>query len=355
LELSAHGSLLAMLEALDLALPPVLVPVAARQRLRELSATLPFISCIGLECHLGATSPRVDLLAYTAEQAVLRALLDGTPLGRAHGTDGPSRALLDRWVNAILFEFDLDDSTRARPPAVFLNLQPDAIIDGPSLVQLAACVAGELSCDAARWIRQCAAAAGRDSQITHVGAMASRGNRPLRINVGAVSAGALSEFVAVMDWPPDRRAAVDTMLRLAEPFVHHAVLAFDFARLPLPRIGLECYMASSAEDGNNWRVFLTHLTEAGLCSPAEAAGLLEWPGRTVDAEHRVWPPAHRRLASFLGARHPGAISRTLNHVKLVSGPGAPLYPSAQKTRAGGPAVQAKAYLLARHVWLDLMP
>jgi hypothetical protein len=337
--MNEHDSLLRMMEALDSALSPALIPALSRQRLRTVSADLPFIPCVGLECHLGAASPRVDLLAYTEEQGVLRALLAGTPLGRAIETGGELSALLERWVDAILFEFDLVDSSRAHPPAVFLNFKPEAMVDGPSLAQLAACLAGQPSAAAARLLRRCAAAAGRDTQITHLGAMTSRGNRPLRINVGAASSNALCEFVRAVGWGPERRARLAALLDLAEPLVHHFVLAFDFADGPLPRVGLECYMASAPGYGDYWRLFLARLTDAGLCAEAEAEALLKWPGRMPDAEGRGRPPGHARLASFLGARHPGAILRTLNHVKLVSAPGEPPH--------------AKAYLVATHGWLDL--
>lgn len=339
--MSDHDSLLAMLDVLDDALPPALVPAAARQRLRALCAALPFIACVGLECHLGEAAPRVDLLTYTANQSALHALLDGTTLRHAIAAKGNSQRLLKRWVDAILFEYDLDDSAGGRSPAVFLNFKPEAMIDGPALVQLAACLVGQLSDETAAWIRRCAVAAGRDIQVTHLGAMASRSNRLLRINVGAASAGALREFVAALGWDVKRRMAVDDLLDLVEPFAHHVVLAFDLMDEPLPRLGLECYMASTPEDGNHWQLFLAHLRDAGLCQPAEAAALLEWPGQTMPAGNHSWPSAHRHLASFLGSAYPGVIVRTLNHFKLVSAPAAPL--------------RAKAYLLARHVWLDLTP
>jgi hypothetical protein len=339
--MSEHDSLLTMMEALDSALPPALIPALSRERLRTASAALPFIPCIGLECHLGATSPRVDLLAYTGEQRVLRALLVGTPLGRAIEMGGESSALLERWVNAILFEFDLVDSPRAQTPAVFLNFKPEAEVDGHSLAQLAACLVGQPAAAASSLLHQYAAAAGRDTQITHLGAMTSRADNPLRINIGAASSNALREFVREVGWETERRARLASLLDLAEPLAHHFVLAFDFAGEPLPRVGLECYMAAAPGYGDHWRLFLARLTDAGLCAGAEADALLEWPGRTTDAAGRGWPPGHARLASFLGAHHPGAILRTLNHVKLVSAPGEPPH--------------AKAYLVATHGWLDLTP
>jgi hypothetical protein len=341
LTMSEHDSLLTMMDALDSALPPALVPAVSRRRLRTASAALPFIPCVGLECHLDATSPRVDLLAYTEEQSVLRALLDGTPLGRAIEMGGEVSVLLERWVNAILFEFDLVDASRPPPPAVFLNFKPEAMVDGSSLVQLAACLVGQPAAAAASLLLRCAAA-GTDTQITHLGAMTSRDASPLRINVGAASSHALREFVKEIGWEPERQARLDALFDLAEPLAHHFVLAFDFAdRLLLPRVGLECYMASAPGYGDDWRLFLARLTGAGLCAEAEAEALLEWPGRTTDAAGREWPPGHARLASFLGARHPGSILRTLNHVKLVSAPGEPPH--------------AKAYLVATHGWLDLTP
>lgn len=339
--MSEHDSLLTMIEALDSAFPPALIPALSGERLRAASALLPFIPCVGLECHLGATSPRVDLLAYTEEQSVLRSLLAGTPLGRAIEMGGQSSALLDRWINAILFEFDLVDSSLAQTPAVFLNFKPEAKVDGHSLAQLAACLVGQPTAAAASSLLHQCAAAGSDTQITHLGAMTSRDDSPLRINIGAASSNALREFVRAVGWEPERRARLASLLDLTEPLVHHFVLAFDFAGELLPRVGLECYMAAAPGYGDCWRLFLARLVDAGLCAEAEAEALLEWPGRTTGAAGRGWPSGHARLASFLGSRHPGAILRTLNHVKLVSAPGEPTH--------------AKAYLVATHGWLDLTP
>src|ERR1051326_1842144 len=119
--MSGRDSLLGMLDALDAALPPALFPGPALPPLRTLCAALPFIPCVGFECHLGAAPARVDLLAYTGERDLLRTLLKGVPLGRVVTAGDGSRSLLENWVDAILFEFDLDDSSRPRPPAGFLH------------------------------------------------------------------------------------------------------------------------------------------------------------------------------------------------------------------------------------------
>jgi hypothetical protein len=325
-----------MLDAIDAALAPALVPATPRRRLRAVAARLPFVPCLGLESHLGAPSPRVDLLTCTTDRDVLRALPGGSPLA----TEGPSRALLDRWVDAYVLEFDVHRSSRVRAPAVFLNLKPEAVVDADALVDLAGCVGGPLPADAVRRLRRCAAAIGDDTQITHVGAMASRANRPLRINVGAASAAALTAFVSAMGWPADRRAAVDDLLGLTRPFAHHLVLAFDVAGAPLGRLGLECYLASMPAPDQGWPGLLAHLERAGLCGSAEAAALLEWPRRASD-RGLAWPPARARLAALLRPGYAGAIVRTLNHLKLVSAPGEPL--------------RAKAYLLARHEWVPREP
>lgn len=340
--MSGRNSLLAMLDALDTALPPALFPCPALPPLRTLCAALPFIPCIGFECHLGAAPARVDLLAYTGERDLLRTLLKGTPLGRVIRASGESRTLLENWVDAVLFEFDLDDSTRPSPPAVFLNFKPGAVIDGASLAGLGARLVGRLPKDAARILHQCAeAAAGLGAQVTHLGSMSSRGGRPLRINVGAADADVLRGFVEAVGWESEQRARADALLELAGPAAHHFVLAFDFVGGLRPRIGLECYMASAPGYGEHWRRFLARLGGAGLCAGSEAAALLEWPGLTAVAERAALTPGQARLAKFLGAGRPASILRTLNHVKLVSGPGEP--------------TQAKAYLVATQGWHDFEP
>ncbi len=337
--MDGRDSLLAMLDALDAALPPALFPGAARQKLRTLCAPLPFIPCVGFECHLGATPARVDLLAYTGERDLLRSLLKRTPLDRVVRAGGESQALLENWVDAVLFEFDLDDSSRLRPPAVFLNFKPEAVVDGASLTGLGACLVGRLSKNAARLLHQCAeAATGFGAQVTHLGSMNSRGNKPLRVNIGATDAGILRGFVEAVGWESERRTRVDAMLELAGTSAHHFVLAFDFAGRLQPRVGLECYMASAPGYSEHWSRFLARLNDAGLCAESEAAALLAWPGLTAVAEESAFTPGQARLADFLGAHHPASILRTLNHVKLVSAPGEPTH--------------AKAYLVATQAWHD---
>ena len=340
--MSDHDSLLAMLDALDAALPPALFPGPALPPLRTLCAALPFIPCVGFECHLGAARARVDLLAYTGERDLLRTLLKDAPLGRVVTAGDESQALLEKWVDAVLFEFDLDDSSRPRPPALFLNFKPEAVVDGASLAGLGTCLVGRLPKDAARLLRQCAeAAAGLGAQVTHLGSMNSRGSKPLRVNVGAADASILREFVEAIGWESERRERVDALLELAEPSAHHFVLAFDFVGGLRPRIGLECYMASAPGYGEHWHRFLARLGGAGLCAESEAAALLEWPGLTAVAEGSALTPGQARLANFLGASRPASIHRTLNHVKLVCAPGEPTH--------------AKAYLVATQGWHDFEP
>jgi hypothetical protein len=328
---SERPSLALMLDAVAAALPPALVSGAARRRLRALAARLPFIPCVGLECHLGASAPRVDLLTYTSDWDVLRAWADGVPLARATAR---SRALIDRWVDAFVLEFDADGA-RPQPPAMFLNFRPDAIVDEATLLELAGCLIGPLPAGAEGSLRRCAAAAGDDLQVTHLGVMTSRAGRPLRVNLGTVAVDALTAFASAMAWPPERRAALGSLVDLVRPFAHHVVLAVDIDEAAPSRLGLECYLPSTSEGGAGWGRMLARIGADGMCTAEEATALLEWPRRTAD--HGIgWPPAYARVARFLGPGYGGVMSRTVNHLKLISTPGEPL--------------RAKAYLLARHEW-----
>jgi hypothetical protein len=347
---SRPDSLRGLLAAIEPSLPPALADAAARERLLELGARLPFMTSVGFECHLGSNgastsarrasgahgSKRVDLLTSASDHPTLVAMLDGTTLGRAL-VDAPSRDLIDRWTDAILFEFDLDERGD-EAPAVFLNVRPGAIVDGPVLLQLAACLVDGLPPGTARWLDTCVeAAAGACAEITHLGTMSSRPERPIRVNVGAHHPHALRDFVEAMPWT-ERRSAVHALVDFAAPLAHHLVLAVDVADGLGPAIGLECYMGAASPDGDPWRLFLHELARRDLCEPAEVDALLQWPGRTLDPPPETVPAARRHIAEFLGRDYTSAVLRRVNHVKLVSVPGAPWH--------------AKAYLLAEHSWIE---
>ena len=198
----AQGSL-SMFDALEPSCPDAdpdggaAEPALARRR-------PPLVPNVGLECCLASTPRRVDLLLGDPGPAALDRLLEGTQLGRRLRLHEPECAL-DRWVDMVLLEFDVNDDSVAAP-ALFLSLRPGAVLDGPVLVQLVSSLVGPVPGALAGLLHRCAeaTAVGGEAQVTHLGVMASRPDCAVRINVGAVSRGA-PRYTASIGCPPSSR------------------------------------------------------------------------------------------------------------------------------------------------------
>jgi hypothetical protein len=274
-----------LIDWLEPALVPPLFQPPSRAALQSLAETLPAARFLLFECHLAATSPRVDL--SLGQMATLPPHLD-LPALRAH--PGP-----------ILLEYDLGMAAR---PAVFASFSHRAPATGPGLAALASALLGSLAPEVAAMLGRAAEAQEAGAAwITQFGAMLSRPHQPIRLNIGGCSRAAIQGYAERVGLPP--QSLLETLFDLATDLDVDFILAIDVDECVLPRIGLEYYFADPASS----RRFLDRLSERGLCDTAEVAGIHLWSGE-------------------------GRVTRRLNHVKLVA--------------SSPDDVRAKAYLAAQY-------
>lgn len=327
-----------MLDAVEGAIPALLLPAGGLAALRAVAADAPFVPLLALECHLGPQTRRVDVqTGEPVSNGALAEYLSNATLGRLTREDIATGGRFERCIESIWFEFDVTPGSRTAAPAVFAGFLPSAHVDASTLVALGGAMLGALAEPAAALLHACVRAVSHDTEITHLGAMCGRPDRPLRLNIGAATADALRRYAAAIGLAPDRIAALDSVLREVEPFAHHFLLALDLAGEIQPRLGVECYLRAP-EDLAGWSALLDRFVALGACTAHEAQAVLSWPGHASTPAGPAWPDGIRHVERFLGGEGAGAVVRTINHLKLVCSPGAP------------PA--AKAYFLARHVRLE---
>ena len=262
----AAPSVANLLDWLEPAMAPPLFQPPVRAALQSLAITLPAARFLLFECHLAATSPRVDL--SLGQMAALPPHLDL----RAH--PGP-----------ILLEYDLG---MAAYPAVFASFSHRTPATGPGLAALASALLGSLAPEVAAMLGRAAEAQEPGvAWITQFGAMLSREHRPIRLNIGGRSHAAIqgcAERIGLSS-----QSLVETLFDLATGLDADFILAIDVAECVLPRIGLEYYFADPASADQ----FLERLRAQGLCDADEVAAISLWSKE-------------------------GRVARRLNHVKLVA-------------------------------------
>jgi len=291
-------------------LPDALVSPEERAWLSGLAGTLPFVTFVLLECHLGGAERHVDISVGSD---------DGTnPLARV--VPAPIAA----WP-CLMLEYD---AGRGREPAVFTRFLPAAPADAETLLRFAEQTLGATGSAFGTLLACCAARTTDEVWITHAGAMCGRPDRPLRLNVGARRLDALVAYARDVGFAERDVTRLSAMLEDVRPFVDDVIFAFDVHDRVLPRFGIECYVADTAQ----FDAMLAFLRASRLATFAQVDALGAWTGHDL-AAHAEWPQSRRLVGDFLGT--PDTIVRTLNHVKLVA--------TADGVR------QAKAYLAARCV------
>ena len=281
----ATPSVANLLDWLEPAMVPPLFRPPVRAALQSLAITLPAARFLLFECHLGATSPRVDL--SLGQMVALPPHLD-LPAMRAH--PGP-----------ILLEYDLGMTAC---PAVFASFSHRAPATGTGLAALASALLGSPAPEVAAMLGRAAEAQEAGAAwITQFGAMLSRAHRPIRLNIGGRSRATIQGCAERVGMAP--QSLLETLFDLAMGLDADFILAIDIAECVLPRIGLEYYFEDPASAGQ----FLDRLSERGVCDADEVAGI------------RLWGEE-------------GRVARRLNHVKLVA--------------SSPDDVRAKAYLAVQY-------
>lgn len=322
-------------------LPATFAAPAARTRLERAIAAVPAdlpVYQLLLECDFAheridfavvceaAAAPGAARLPFCASVQRI-----ATHAGWATGSDAHAATL----TKEIWLEFDVvDDSSLASAPAGFFAIPRELVSDAASVARLAALLAsdGDRPRAEAEWrhwqdaYAQALApllAVQPRQHVRYLGRMDSRGASGIRYHIGPVKADAVAAWRALP-------AAIAPALALADWLVLGVDLEPPGAG---PRWGLELVFDSSSRHRQQWRPVVDALAGCGLL-PADTAKAIEaWTGATCETDAPdAWLPGW--LAGSGAIYH----VRTVNHIKLVFRPGAP--------------VTAKVYLANNREWLQ---
>lgn len=340
-------SLTNIIDVLAPRLSPDLVASERFGRVLALARALPahLTRCVYLELWLQEHPTRIDLIVRV------------DPRGRGHLTgatapaiDGPwtrspawrriitfarqwiDDAVLDRGVEALWLEFDLDAAAEIalQQPRIFVDLTPEAqtrpLDERLALIHrvLDPLRDPPLAAAERERIRHCVSELPARGRVLYLGASPADPASPVRVCVNGLGHD-LVAYLGALGWPGDPGdldATVLTPLREAAADTPGlaSMLHMDVTAEIAPRIGLEYAFsrASQRQGALLERGILEHLVTAGWCRAPLIDELVGWPGRGLEwLAHDIWQ---------------SQLARRVSHVKVTYEPHA--------------ATTVKAYLCA---------
>jgi hypothetical protein len=308
----------------------------------------------GFECRLSAQDIQVDVQQYIQKRAgqltVLRAYLASRDCrSRAWGL---LRSLVNAWadetspLSAGVEEIwiELDNDGKGQDPIVFVGLAPEVHGDAGYTVAKQALALlfepdGQRSLLPA--LRRCFEVYPAEARIGHIGIMLGRGAENVRVNVKGLFPNHCVAYLGDVGWS----GSMPTFVRLHEELAliaERATLCLDLGPHIQPGVALECSLTSPSRPRLWWATLLEFLIEAGLCTPAKRAAVLQWPGFTSALQSDTGWPVDLIAESLLQAPDRfGLIRRAISHIKVTVHTGARL--------------DAKAYLWFNHEWTGTPP
>jgi len=344
-----------MEDYLKVAIPhlrPELVTPEALSQIRTLAKILPPFSISGLECRLGAEQSRVDL------QVNLPYLIPTLPeTFLTHPSWQMFQEISQEWtepksflsqkVRDIWLEFDIkEQSSQVPSPCIFLTMKPymnhQSVNDSQQVVDMVSKLLKQpVSSRLESNLKLSFDSLPTEASISHFGAMLSRWDQPLRMNVRGLLPEQLLDYLMQIGWK-DSSNTLEVLISNLSELVDNIFLSCDIGETVLPKIGLECFLSKQPKYEPRWQLVLDYLVAKGLCTPAKQNALLAWPGFSQKASQpEIWPNNLNWGDHLLGSRAVSLFSRTLNHLKIVYQPDTLL--------------EAKAYLAFFHHWLDASP
>ena len=328
-------------------LPAALAPEPGLERVLEVAQQLPadLTNCVFLERWLHDGSARLDMIVRVGRRGRARLAAPGEGWDARVWTSPEWRRIagfarewaipdsrLDREVESLWLEFDLDLCSQARAPVI-----PRVFIDFVRPAEGRSTGAQrQLVHDALRPLRDDPLDPGLDeplcaileslpagATVPYLGLSLMGGTRRTRVCVTGLK-GELVPYLRAIPWPGDADALNASVLApIAEASGRRpSILHLDLDPAIAPRIGLEYAFSLSGQPQGRVRetALLDHVVARGWCAASTRDALRAWPGRTVELlPHEIW---HSRLM------------RRLSHLKL--------------TWARGEAVELKAYLCFFH-------
>ncbi|HEY9608787.1 MAG TPA: methyltransferase domain-containing protein [Allocoleopsis sp.] len=331
-------------------LHPELVSPLALSHIQALAQNLPPCSLAGFECRLSAEQSNVDFqvnLGSWLPHAEFATNLSNSsyPIWKAfqdfcqEWTDPTS--LLHRNIDNLWLEFDLDEQPSEVPtPCVFLALNQKIVSEAQELMQITLRLLNyPTSLLLESNLRLCVDSLPSDAIITHLGAMLSRPNKVVRLNVKGIPPENLLDYLMQIGWK-DQTNELSILVSTLSEFVDNVVLTFDVGETIHPRIGLECFLEKQPRFEPRWQLFLDYLVERGLCTAAKQNAVLDWPGFSQKAELQdLWPMNLTWSHRLLGSNALSIFWRAISFIKIVYHSGIPL--------------EAKGYLAFGHNWFNV--
>lgn len=348
------------LEVTQSRMSPELVSPTALARLKTISAILPPVSNLLLECRLGA-SGSVDLapqfLAYDGSRTFLtnknpnyilpnQGVLDSHVWRRVQDfcMQWEEVELLNMQVADIWLEFDVDGPPPRIPiPGLFVTYEkkPGAT-DWQVLrskhhqatkLALEILLAAPLPPLLAHKIDACFGLLPKHSYMFSVGIMLSRDSLPIKLCVADITPEQVVPYLKDVGWP-GCYDTVHTFLHEIEPFLDRIAFQLDVINGEIsPKIGFECYLTEhNPRKEARWHLLLDYLVKMGQCTPDKREALLMWYG----GQYNVL--SQELEGNFVDAPcSRNVLVRCINHIKVV------IHPDS--------SYETKAYLCINKSWL----
>lgn len=219
----------------------------------DLARRLPPVACGGFEFSLTDETAQVDLMQCH--------VLDAAGIGRlvemiAAQPDAESQPWA--WLHALItgdrsgiasvwLEYDADAPAHA-PPSIFLefdSLSPPSSERVGALLAAMPLIDGAAKCAV---VGALATALPDDAYVSHIGAMFSRADTPLRVNVKRMRSSALAPFLAQIGLD----VSADAATRIIAD-AYRATLCLDVTDRLLPRFGIEYLFSAWPAREEGWR------------------------------------------------------------------------------------------------------
>ena len=327
----------------------------------------PVIAAAGFECHLAKEKSVTDFsFAFSkSSKFMIDEHFNSLPdLARDSYSWQKIDTLIKKWNNKeslvyeyidnFWLEFDVDTETSDIPePSIFFVLHPlNEIVTPINMISfakynwivpeiLSLLTNDSLSTETISYFSKCCDLLLPGSRISHVGVMLPRHSesKAIRLCIKGVAIEKIPEYLNSIGWT-DTTGELASVLNEIVNFTDSAVIGISVENGIHPKIGIECYIDKQPNSIIKWQMFFDFLLEKRLCTKEEVSALLDWPGYiTEESGGAAWPKLLSQSAMFTQSHFKSMIARSISHIKITYQPTKPL--------------QAKAYLLFGHCWLDL--
>ena len=329
-------------------LPDRFIPASNKDYIQRVAGMLPLLSGGGLECHLGTSKRRTDLILRVMDTdggqealAGLHPVLTFSPELYAHGTWQRIKAFSHQWstpgtllhetVRTMWLEFDATATVASHPvPSVFFDVNGVSYSNLEGYTQrinhgIRYLTDTDLSSTVSKALQRVLVYLPNHAHLYYLGAMLSRPTRALRVCLGGLRADEILPYLQVLGYQSTierLNMCLNTYGQEAERFV----LNLDVGPDASEKIGLEVFLPGHAPN-NAWQHLFDLLVQHDLCTEEEHTAILGWEGYTaIDPQD---PTYHALRAATHGDLR--VMIRRLNHLKFV-------------IEEDEPSVRAKAYL-----------